>query len=82
MLRLVCGFSLAEQGADIRLIQDKMGHRNIQHNYGDTVANLAQLDQLWDQLWRTAVVLTRQMMVPLIMLKLKFILQDSNGLCP
>jgi len=31
MLRHACGFALADQGADTRLIQDDLGHRNIQH---------------------------------------------------
>mgnify|MGYP005822613645 CR=1 FL=1 len=30
MLRHACGFALADQGADTRLIQDYLGHRNIQ----------------------------------------------------
>jgi type 1 fimbriae regulatory protein FimB len=29
MLRHACGFALADQGADTRLIQDYLGHRNI-----------------------------------------------------
>ena len=31
MLRRACGFALADQGADTRLIQVYLGHRNIQH---------------------------------------------------
>jgi type 1 fimbriae regulatory protein FimB len=31
MLRHACGFALADQGADTRLIQDYLGHRNIQY---------------------------------------------------
>src|SRR5215469_15893486 len=31
MLRHGCEFALADQGADTRLIQDYLGHRNIQH---------------------------------------------------
>jgi len=31
MLRHACGFALADQGADTRLIQDYLGHRNISH---------------------------------------------------
>jgi site-specific recombinase XerD len=30
MLRYACGFALADRGADTRLIQDYLGHRNIQ----------------------------------------------------
>jgi integrase len=33
MLRHGCGFGLADQGADTRLIQDYLGHRNIQHTF-------------------------------------------------
>jgi site-specific recombinase XerD len=31
MLRHACGYSLANRGADTRLIQDYLGHKNIQH---------------------------------------------------
>jgi type 1 fimbriae regulatory protein FimB len=31
MLRHACGYSLANRGADTRLIQDLLGHRNITH---------------------------------------------------
>jgi site-specific recombinase XerD len=31
MLRHATGFYLANRGADTRLIQDYLGHRNIQH---------------------------------------------------
>lgn len=31
MLRHACGYELAERGADTRLIQDYLGHRNIRH---------------------------------------------------
>jgi len=31
MLRHACGYALADQGADTRLILDYLGHRNIQH---------------------------------------------------
>jgi type 1 fimbriae regulatory protein FimB len=41
MLRHVCGFALADQGADTRLIQDYLGHRNIQHTVVYTAANPA-----------------------------------------
>ena len=45
-LRHACGYALADQGADTRLIQDYLGHRNIQHtvryakNYPNNVATL------------------------------------------
>jgi site-specific recombinase XerD len=31
MLRHACGYDLANRGADTRLIQGYLGHRNIQH---------------------------------------------------
>jgi site-specific recombinase XerD len=31
MLRHACGYSLANRGADTRLIQDYLGHKNIRH---------------------------------------------------
>ncbi|HCQ0627457.1 TPA: tyrosine-type recombinase/integrase [Escherichia coli] len=31
MLRHACGFALADNGVDTRLLQDYLGHRNIQH---------------------------------------------------
>jgi type 1 fimbriae regulatory protein FimB len=47
MLRHACGFALADQGADTRLIQDYLGHRNIQHTIGYTAANPARFERLW-----------------------------------
>ena len=47
MLRHACGFPLADQGADTRLIQDYLGHRNIQHTVKYTAANPAQFERLW-----------------------------------
>jgi type 1 fimbriae regulatory protein FimB len=47
MLRHACGFALADQGADTRLIQDYLGHRNIQHTVKYTAANAARFDKLW-----------------------------------
>ena len=44
MLRHACGFALADQGADTRLIQDYLGHRNIQHTVKYTATNPARLD--------------------------------------
>jgi integrase len=34
MLHHASGFALADQGADTRLIQDDLGHRNMQHASG------------------------------------------------
>jgi type 1 fimbriae regulatory protein FimB len=47
MLRHGCGFALADQGADTRLIQDYLGHRNIQHTGKDTASNPARFERLW-----------------------------------
>lgn len=49
MLRHGCGFALADQGADTRLIQDYLGHRNIQHTVQYTAANPARFEKLWRQ---------------------------------
>jgi type 1 fimbriae regulatory protein FimB len=47
MLRHACGFALADQGADTRLIQDYLGHRNIQHTVRYTATNPARFQKLW-----------------------------------
>jgi len=47
MLRHACGFALADQGADTRLIQDYLGHRNIQHTVIYTASNPARFERLW-----------------------------------
>ena len=47
MLSHACGFALADQGADTRLIQDYLGHRNIQHIVRYTATNPARLEKLW-----------------------------------
>jgi type 1 fimbriae regulatory protein FimB len=47
MLRHACGFALADQGADTRLIQDYLGHRNIQHTVRYTATNPARVEKLW-----------------------------------
>jgi type 1 fimbriae regulatory protein FimB len=46
MLRHACGFALADQGADTRLIQDYLGHRNIQHTAIYTDSNPAMFEKL------------------------------------
>jgi type 1 fimbriae regulatory protein FimB len=46
-LRHGCGFALADQGADTRLIQDYLGHRNIQHTVKYTAANPARFQRRW-----------------------------------
>jgi type 1 fimbriae regulatory protein FimB len=47
MLRHACGFALADQGADTRLIQDYLRHRNIQHTVRYTATNPARFERLW-----------------------------------
>jgi type 1 fimbriae regulatory protein FimB len=47
MLRHACGFALADQGADTRLIQDYLGYRNIQHTVMYTATNPARFERLW-----------------------------------
>ena len=47
MLRHACGFALADQGADTRLIQDYLGHRNIHHTVKYTATNPARFQRLW-----------------------------------
>jgi type 1 fimbriae regulatory protein FimB len=47
MLRHACGFALADQGADTRLIRDYPGHRNIQHTVIYTAASQARFERLW-----------------------------------
>jgi site-specific recombinase XerD len=47
MLRHACGFALADQGADTRLIQDYLGHWNIQHTVRYTATNPARFERSW-----------------------------------
>jgi type 1 fimbriae regulatory protein FimB len=47
MLRHACGYALADQGADTRLIQDYLGHRSIQNTVKYTASNSARFERLW-----------------------------------
>ncbi|QGH60614.1 tyrosine-type recombinase/integrase [Serratia proteamaculans] len=47
MLRHACGYVLADKGADTRLIQDYLGHRNIQHTVLYTASNAGRFKELW-----------------------------------
>ncbi|WP_261119694.1 tyrosine-type DNA invertase [Serratia quinivorans] len=47
MLRHACGYELAEQGLDTRLIQDYLGHRNIRHTVHYTASNAARFANAW-----------------------------------
>lgn len=46
MLRHACGYALAEEGVDTRLIQDYLGHRNIQHTVLYTASNPARFNTI------------------------------------
>ncbi|EBK8875974.1 pilus assembly protein [Salmonella enterica] len=47
MLRHACGYALADNGVDTRLIQDYLGHRNIRHTVRYTASNAARFDGIW-----------------------------------
>ncbi|WEF28957.1 type 1 fimbria switch DNA invertase FimE [Klebsiella aerogenes] len=49
MLRHACGYELAERGADTRLIQDYLGHRNIRHTVRYTASNAARFAGIWER---------------------------------
>ncbi|EIJ8311986.1 tyrosine-type recombinase/integrase, partial [Salmonella enterica] len=42
-----CGYALADNGADTRLIQDYLGHRNIRHTVRYTASNAARFGGVW-----------------------------------
>jgi type 1 fimbriae regulatory protein FimB len=48
MLRHSCGYVLANKGTDTRLIQDYLGHRNIQHTVRYTKIAAKRFEGLWD----------------------------------
>ncbi|EEE0460297.1 tyrosine-type recombinase/integrase [Salmonella enterica] len=47
MLRHACGYELANQGLDTRLIQDYLGHRNISHTVRYTAGNASRFRRVW-----------------------------------
>jgi type 1 fimbriae regulatory protein FimB len=47
LLRHACGFALADQVTDTRLIQDCLGNRNLQHTVNYTASNPARFAWLW-----------------------------------
>ncbi|EDP9872206.1 tyrosine-type recombinase/integrase [Salmonella enterica subsp. enterica serovar Gaminara] len=47
MFRHSCGYALANQGLDTRLIQDYLGHRNINHTVHYTASNPARFSRVW-----------------------------------
>ncbi|EIE5377183.1 tyrosine-type recombinase/integrase, partial [Salmonella enterica] len=50
MLRHSCGYALANQGLDTRLIQDYLGHKNIHHTVHYTASNPARFIRAWQNL--------------------------------
>jgi site-specific recombinase XerD len=46
-LRHACGYYLANKGCDLRLIQDYLGHKQIQNTVRYTVLNAARFAGLW-----------------------------------
>ncbi len=46
-LRHSCGFALANRGCDTRIIQDWMGHQNIQHTARYTALTPSRFEGLW-----------------------------------
>ncbi|MBN5321990.1 tyrosine-type recombinase/integrase [Serratia marcescens] len=49
MLRHSCGYALANRGTDTRLIQDYLGHRNIQHTVLYTSSNHVRFAEVWQK---------------------------------
>lgn len=47
MLRHACGYALADQGLDTRLIQDYLGHKNISHTVRYTAGNATRFLRAW-----------------------------------
>lgn len=47
MLRHACGYYLANKGCDLRLIQDYLGHKQIQNTVRYTALNARRPEGLW-----------------------------------
>jgi type 1 fimbriae regulatory protein FimB len=47
MLRHSCGFALANKGLDTRLVQDFLGHKNIQHTVRYTKTAAKRFESVW-----------------------------------
>lgn len=54
MLRHGCGYALADLSRDTRLIQDYLGHRNIQHTVIYTATNTQRFMNVWGEYVGTA----------------------------
>ncbi|EAA4085077.1 pilus assembly protein [Salmonella enterica subsp. salamae] len=52
MLRHACGYALADNGVDTRLIQDYLGHRNIRHTVQYTASSAARFEGIWQPVSR------------------------------
>ncbi|EAU6886244.1 tyrosine-type recombinase/integrase [Salmonella enterica] len=52
MLRHACGYALADNGVDTRLIQDYLGHRNIRHTVRYTASSAARFENIWQPIRR------------------------------
>ncbi|EDP9872204.1 tyrosine-type recombinase/integrase [Salmonella enterica] len=52
MLRHACGYALADNGVDTRLIQDYLGHRNIRHTVQYTASSAARFEGIWQPISR------------------------------
>ena len=48
MLRHSCGYALADKGADARLIQDYLGHRDLRHTARYTRTAVKRFEGLWE----------------------------------
>ena len=48
MLRHSCGHALADKGADARLIQDYLGHRDLRHTARYTRTAVKRFEGLWE----------------------------------
>jgi site-specific recombinase XerD len=48
-LRHGCGFKLAHDGRDTRAIQERLGHRNIQHTTRYTKLTTKRFRDFWQQ---------------------------------
>jgi type 1 fimbriae regulatory protein FimB len=47
MLRHSCGFNLADQGVDLRTMQDYLGHRDPEHTVHYTRVSGRRFEGLW-----------------------------------
>lgn len=55
-LRHACGYSLADQGMDTRLIQDYLGHRNIRHTVHYTASNPKRFNRIWQNMSEPQII--------------------------